>query len=113
MSNKIYSIVIIFAGLLLTVIGAKVSTDTLAELKQVKSNIVYLIEQGNYDQAQEQTQKVLFEFSENPALPATLYEIAHEYQRATKYEQVNDLYQHIIQNYPDSPYLSANNARLS
>jgi TolA-binding protein len=123
MSNKIHSVTLVFVGLLsvattLVLIGllfsaaaAKVSADALARLEQEKSNICSLIEQGNYNQAQEQTQKLLADFSNNPALPEALYGIAEKFRwfgasdrDKDKYGRAQKVYQQIIANYPDNPF---------
>jgi len=111
MSNKIHSIAIIFVVLLFSVATAKVSADASAELEQAKSNIVSLVNDGNYAQAQEQTQKLLADFPKNPALPEALYEIAERFRWSgasdrdkDKYERAGKVYRQIIANYPDSPF---------
>lgn len=63
MSKKIHSIALVFVGLLFSVAAAKISANTSAELEQAKSNIVSLINDGSYAQAQTQTQKSLADFS--------------------------------------------------
>jgi hypothetical protein len=81
MYKKNRSITLVFVGLLsavtaLVVIGllfsaavAKVSADASAKIEQEKSNIVSLIKDGNYIEAQTQTQKLLADFSKNQTLP--------------------------------------------
>lgn len=100
-------------GLLFFMVVAEVFAGAPAGLEQAKLSIISLIDEGmytknesKYTQAQAQAQKLLADFSQNPALPQALYEIADKYRWATKYEQVNNLYQQIIQNYPNSPYVS-------
>ncbi|MFA5251634.1 MAG: tetratricopeptide repeat protein [Phycisphaerae bacterium] len=113
MSKKSHSIALAFVILLVSVAVAKISTDASAKLEQAKSNIVSLVNGGNYAQAKAQTQKLLADFPKNPALPQALYEIAERYRwsdKSDKYECAKGLYQQIIQNYPDSP--SASKANL-
>jgi TolA-binding protein len=110
MSNKIHSITLVFVGLL-SVAAAKVSADASAKLELEKSNIISLIQDGNYSQAHEQTQKLLADFSKNPALPEALYDIAENFRWSgasdrdkDKYERAGKVYRQIIANYPDSPF---------
>lgn len=105
MSVKVTLMPLVLFGFVLFRMAGECFADTPAELKQAKSSIVSLINDGKYTQAQAQTQKLIADFPENPALPEALYEVADKYQWATKYEQVNSLYQQIIQNHLDSPYV--------
>ncbi len=123
MSNKIHSITLVFIGLLsvaaalvsigllFSVAAAEVSADASAKLEQEKSNIISLIQDGNYSQAQVQTQKLLADFSKNPATPETLYDIAGKFRWShisdrdkDKYGRAENVYRQIIANYPDSPF---------
>jgi TolA-binding protein len=116
MSNKIHPIALVFVGLLFSVAAAEVSADASAELEQAKSNIISLVNGGNYAQAQTQTQKLLADFPKNPALPQALYEIAERFRwsdKSDKYECAKGLYQQIIQNYPDSPFVSKANLGIA
>jgi TolA-binding protein len=125
MSKKARSITFVFVGLfsaaaalvviglLFSVAAAKVSADESARLEQGKSNIYSLIEQGNFEQAQEQTGKLLADFSRNSALPQALYEIAEKFRWShisdrdkDKYVYAENTYQQVIASYPDSPFAS-------
>jgi TolA-binding protein len=123
MSKKIHSITLVFISMisvaatlvfismLFSVSTAKVSADASAELEQAKSNIVSLINDGNHTEAQIQTQKLLADFSDNPALPGALYEIAERFRWShisdrdkDKYVHAQKIYRQIIANYPDNPF---------
>src|SRR4030042_862071 len=125
MSKKANSITLVFtvllffaaAGLLFSVAAAKVSADGSARIEQEKIDIIFLIKDGNYIEAQEQTQKLLADFPKNPVLPETLYDIAETFRwygasdrDKDKYGQAQSVYRQIIANYPDNPF--ANKAAL-
>jgi TolA-binding protein len=101
MFPKIHSVAIVLIGSLFFM-----AADASAELEQAKSNIISLVKEGNYAQAQVQTQGLIADFSGNPALPETLYWIAEEYYWARRFEEANNLYQQIIKDHPDSSYAS-------
>jgi len=73
-----------------------------AELEQAKSNIVFLIEQANYAEAQVQTQKLIASYPEHPDLPETLLWIAEAYFWSGKHDQAKEMHQQIIQSFPGS-----------
>jgi TolA-binding protein len=125
MSKKARSITFVFIGLfsaaavlaciglLFSVAAAKISAEELAALEQAKSNIVSLISDGNYAQAQMQTQNLFADFYDNPELPGTLYEIAEKFRwfgasnrDKDKYGRAEKVYKQIIANYPDNPFAS-------
>jgi TolA-binding protein len=84
------------------------------ELEQTKSNIISLIQEGNYAQAHVQTQQLIADLANKPGLPKALYEIADKYCStsvrgpailwATKYENSKYIYEQIKRNHPESPY---------
>ncbi|MDD5063720.1 MAG: tetratricopeptide repeat protein [Phycisphaerae bacterium] len=116
MSKKSHSIALAFIILLVSVAVAKVPVDASDRLEQAKSNIVSLVNGGNYTQAQAQIQKLLAGFPKNQALPQALYEIAERYRwsdKSDKYECAKGLYQQIIQNYPDSSIVSKANLGIA
>jgi TolA-binding protein len=61
--------------------------------------------------AQQAIDGLYADFSSHPGLPTALYDIARIYERTREYEKANDIYQQIIQQYPDS--LSADKAQLA
>ena len=101
MFPKIHSVAIVLIGSLFFM-----AADASAELEQAQSNIISLVKEGNYAQAQVQTQGLIADFSGNPALPETLYLIAEEYYWARRLEEANNLYQQIIKDHPDSSFAS-------
>jgi TolA-binding protein len=110
MYRKVRSLTLVVTGLLFVVAGF---ANASANLEQAKSSIISLINDGKYadddskyTQAYAQTQNLISNFPKNPTLPGALYEIADKFRWAAKYEQVKNLYQQIIQNYPSSPYVS-------
>ncbi len=114
MFRKVTSVLLV---LLFSWMAGKCFADTSVDLEQAKSNIVSLVNGGNYAQAQAETQKVLVDFPQNPALPQVLFEIAQKFRWSgvsdrdkDKYGRAQKVYQQIITNYPDSPF--ANKAAL-
>ena len=103
MSNKTHFIALVFVGLLISTASAKDFVYTSAELSKEMSNIVPLVNQGDYAQAQTLTQKLIADFSKDPELPKALSDIADRYRWADKYEEAKTIYRQIIQDYPDSP----------
>jgi TolA-binding protein len=120
MSKKNRSITLVFvvllvsaAILLLSAAAAKVPADTSARIEQTKLNIISSIKDGNYIEAQTQTQKLLADFPANSALPETLYDIAENFRwfgssdrDKDKYERAGKVYRQIIASFPDSPFAS-------
>jgi len=110
MLNRICPITLVFINLLLFFMAAdEAFADAPVELEQAKSSIISLIKEGNYAQAQTQTQKMIDDFPENPDLPKVIYNIAEGYRWSTrpdkdKYEYARIFYQQVIQSYPDSAY---------
>ena len=62
-------------------------------------------------EAQETFDKLVADFSGHSSLPVVLYDIARIYERSRKYEKAKNIYQQIIQQYPDSS--SASKAQLA
>lgn len=98
-------------GLLLSAAVAKVSADTSARIEQAKSNIISAIEDGNYVEAQAQTQRLLADFPANQTMPEALYDIAENFRWSNisdrdkdKYKHAEKVYQQIITSFPDSPF---------
>ena len=106
MSDKIHFIALVFVILLFPVVAFKISADESVALEQAKSNIISLIQDGNYAEANVQTQELSTDLSLNPALLEALFEIAEKYRESNRYEEEKAVYQQIIKNYPDGPYAS-------
>lgn len=73
-----------------------------AKLGFARAQIQSLIVSRNYDEAKEAFDKLVSDFNDRPDLPETLYRIAERYWWLYKYEDANDIYQRIVQQYPDS-----------
>ena len=104
MYNKINSISLAFVSLLFSVAVFPVNAST--EIDQAKSNITSLIKEGNYAQAEIQTQALLDNIAPSPDLSEAIYEIAERYRwsnKSDKYACAAKLYKQIIQDYPGSP----------
>jgi TolA-binding protein len=80
--------------------------DILSDRQQIES----LIEAGKLTEAQTQIEQFKADYSQDSGLPDALYLIAHRYRLEHKWEQAINLYNQIIQDYPDSP--SASRATL-
>ena len=68
-----------------------------------RTEVKSLISSGNYDQAQKTIVQLSTDFAAHPNLPETLYSIAWVYRWANRQDTAKNIYQIIIQNYPDSP----------
>jgi len=75
-----------------------------ARLDMARAGIPALVKGGDFDTAGTELDKLLQDFSGNSGLPLVLYGIAKEYEVRVKYEKAGEIYQKIIQQYPDSPY---------
>ena len=106
MSDKIHFIALVFVILLFSVVAFKISADESVALEQAKSNIISLIQNSNYAEANVQTQELSTDLSLNPALLEALFEIAEKYRESNRYEEEKAVFQQIIKNYPDGPYAS-------
>ncbi len=98
MSNKTHPIALVFVGLLFSVAAAEVSADASAELEQAKSNIISLVNGGNYAHAQTQIQKVVDDYPQ--------YEHAWHAQFTIGrcYDVLKDTaYKQLLEKYPDCP----------
>jgi outer membrane protein assembly factor BamD (BamD/ComL family) len=82
------------------------SYATMAALKGPESNILYLIESGNMEQAQTELDRLISNFSGDPHLVEALYHIAERYQDCPKpdYDKAAALYEKVIAEYPSSRY---------
>jgi len=69
-----------------------------------RTNIIYLIESGNYSLAAQALTTLLVEFSEHPDLAWTLDGIAGRYEKAKKYDEARSIYQQIATDYRESDY---------
>jgi len=62
------------------------------------------IESGNYSAAEQAIDTLKNDYAGHPEL-GWLYKLGDEYRRQKKYEEAKQLYQYILDNYPDSEYL--------
>jgi len=70
-----------------------------SELEQAKSNIISLIQQGNYAEAQAQTQILLSDFSEHEDIAKTVWQIAKKYDELKEYDRAFELNQYNIEHF--------------
>jgi TolA-binding protein len=73
-----------------------------SRLGLVRTEILSLIENRQYEQADEAIETMLSDFAGHPDLPGTLYQIAECYRYSNKTDRTKELYQQIIQDYPNS-----------
>jgi tetratricopeptide (TPR) repeat protein len=73
-------------------------------LDLARTNVLYLIELGNYGLAAEALTKLLSEFSEHPDLAWTLDGIAGKYEKAKRYDEARSIYQKIVTDYNKTDY---------
>jgi len=107
MQGKIISMVIILiSGFVLWFVPYCASGDILSTQQEIES----LIEANKLTEAQTQIEQLKATYSRDPQLPEALYWIAHRYRLEHKWDQAINLYNQIIQDYPDSQ--SASRATL-
>jgi len=79
------------------------SSDAMwAQMGLAKSNV----EAGNFDAARPAFAGLLANYSAHPDLPTAIHYIARRYRKEKKYQEAKELYQQIIQRYPDTSYSS-------
>jgi tetratricopeptide (TPR) repeat protein len=79
---------------------------SFASLDEDKSNIISLIEQGKYDQAKTETQKLISSSPKTSALSEVVSSIAMQFELLDKYDDAKGLYQQMLQTNPDSTWTS-------
>ena len=77
-----------------------------AQIYLSKRNILSLIDAKDYTKAQAELDKLTTDFIAHPDLAEAMYAIAERYELPGKYEEARSLYEHIVQFYPDSPYVA-------
>ena len=82
------------------------SHSARARLIAPKVNILLLIESADFSAAQTAVNGLTAEFSGHSLLPLVLGDIARIYEWAGKYQQAKDIYQHVVQQYPETIYAS-------
>jgi tetratricopeptide (TPR) repeat protein len=104
MLKKSIYIALVFIGLLFFVAIGEVFADASAELEQAKSNILSLMQQGNFTEAEVQTQKLLIDFSSHKGTPQGLYDIAYRYHDVIRDNEALKLHQYNVEHFPQSMY---------
>jgi TolA-binding protein len=69
------------------------------------------MDSGDYAKSESATDKLVADFSGDPNLPQTIYDIAEKYTSSERYTEAKRAYQQIMQNHPGSPF--ADKAKLS
>jgi TolA-binding protein len=85
----------------------KCSRFDKARLGVCRMNICCLCTDGQLQAAQDEISKMLIDFSGHPDLPETLRLIARRYEWSDRYKEAKNIYERIIQKYPDSSYAEA------
>jgi TolA-binding protein len=75
-----------------------------ARMNKAMSEAISLVVSGKYAEAKATMAKMTDDFGANPELPEMLYWITERFQRLDRFEDAKQLYQQIIQNFPDSPW---------
>jgi TolA-binding protein len=75
-----------------------------AKMNKAMSEAISLVVSGKYAEAKATMAKMADDFGANPELPEMLYWITERFQRLDRFEDAKQLYQQIIQNFPDSPW---------
>jgi TolA-binding protein len=96
----------ILAGIaVLCFFQTKVSaTDTTSRFEKARQKVITLLDESNYDEAETTAYALNDVYSTNPLLPETLYWVVQRYEWSKRFEQSKRIYNHIIKEYPDSPY---------
>jgi TolA-binding protein len=69
-----------------------------------RTNIIYLIESGNYTLAAEALSNLLSDFSQHPDLAWTLDGIAGRYEKSKRYDEARSIYRKIVTDYNETDY---------
>ncbi|RPJ77961.1 MAG: hypothetical protein EHM20_05050, partial [Alphaproteobacteria bacterium] len=69
-------------------------------LTSSRAEILCLIMQQKFNNAQQAAEKLKTDFATNPDLPETLFNIADKFEWWSKYQEATALYQYVTQNYP-------------
>jgi len=77
--------------------------ETQSILEPARQNIFSLMDSGDYATSESATDKLIADFSGDPNLPKTIYDIADKYASSDRFTEAKRAYQQIIQNYPASP----------
>ncbi|MBN2019039.1 MAG: tetratricopeptide repeat protein [Sedimentisphaerales bacterium] len=77
-----------------------------AKLGIPRAKAIYLIESGDFNQADEAINKMASDFTKHSDIPWTLYLIAERYKKVNRSADANCIYQQIVQEHPDSLYAS-------
>ena len=78
--------------------------DVSAELEQAKLNVISLVKEGNYAEAEVQTQKLLTDFSKHKDIAEAVCKIADQYYQLQRHQQADKLYQKIVESWPGGEY---------
>jgi len=110
MLKKTNTPILLLCALMFLATGAKCFAEASAELEQAKSNVISLIQERNFAEAEVQTQELITNFTRDPDLQDALYSIAREYEWKDRYGNAKSIYQQMIESHPDSS--SASKAKL-
>lgn len=75
-----------------------------SQLDLSRAQIMLLIVSKEYDAAQTAITKLTSDFSGHSDLPETLYRIGERYRWSDEYEKAKEIYEQVIQTYPQSPF---------
>ena len=74
------------------------------QLGSGKEQVLNLIADRKYQQAEEAVNNMVSAAGSNPAMPVTLFNIAKEFKELERYDETMRIYQKIAQNYPNSEF---------
>ncbi|MFA5292477.1 MAG: tetratricopeptide repeat protein [Phycisphaerae bacterium] len=80
------------------------------DLNQTKNDVIDLINKGQTEAASKSINQIISDYSQDSFLPEALYWIAWSYGWTGRYNEEQNLYQQIIQKYPDNTIV--NSARM-
>ncbi|MBN1391281.1 MAG: tetratricopeptide repeat protein [Sedimentisphaerales bacterium] len=84
-----------------------------AELGFARTKTLMLIKSGDFDGSEEALDKLVADFNGHSDLQDALYAIARTYGATDRFENERDVYEMIIQKYPDSPSVSKAEALIA
>ena len=78
--------------------------DKKVKLAILNSEAMSKLEVGDYSMARASVDKMISECATDGNLPMVLFTLAQQFVWTHQYEQAGNMYKHIIQHFPDSPY---------
>ncbi|MFZ0035490.1 MAG: tetratricopeptide repeat protein [Sedimentisphaerales bacterium] len=91
---------------------ASTPADAPTELEQAKSNILSTIREGNFAEAEAQTQKLLANSSGRKDAPQAVYDIAYRYHEVDRDDKALEFHQYNVEHFPNDIYAIDSQAEI-